>query len=149
MEAENGAVPPSTRRSLPIALLRAREAVMTRFRPLLARHDITEQQWRILRILAEDADVDATEVAQKAVILAPSLTRTLRLLEDRGLVSRKRDAGDRRRTLLQITAAGRRVIAAVVPESRKIYHALEERYGQQRIEILLDMLDDLASIDTM
>jgi len=39
-------------RSLPMSLLRAREAVMRQFRPSLRRHDLTEQQWRILRALA-------------------------------------------------------------------------------------------------
>jgi homoprotocatechuate degradation regulator HpaR len=139
--------PPDTRRSLPIALLRAREAVMTRFRPMLARHDITEQQWRILRVLAESDAVDATEVAARAVILAPSLTRTIRLLEERGLMERGQDAADRRRILLRITAEGRRVIASVSPESREIYRQLEDRYGRRRIEALLDMLDELASVN--
>ncbi|MGH7006661.1 MAG: hypothetical protein ACREIP_22160, partial [Alphaproteobacteria bacterium] len=33
-------------RSLPMQLLRAREAVMQRFRPMLHQHGVTEQQWR-------------------------------------------------------------------------------------------------------
>ena len=45
--------------SLPMALLRAREAVMRQFRPILRQHGLTEQQWRILRALAA---VDAIEV---------------------------------------------------------------------------------------
>jgi len=45
-------------RSLPMSLLRAREAVMRQFRPALRRHDLTEQQWRILRALAA---IDAIE----------------------------------------------------------------------------------------
>ena len=37
-------------------LLRAREAVMLRFRDMLRRQGLTEQQWRVLRALAtEDA----------------------------------------------------------------------------------------------
>ena len=39
-------------RSLPMSLLRAREAVMRQFRPSLREHGLTEQQWRILRALA-------------------------------------------------------------------------------------------------
>ena len=40
-------------RSLPMQLLRAREAVMQRFRPMLHQHGVTEQQWRVIRVLVE------------------------------------------------------------------------------------------------
>lgn len=39
--------------SLTIALLQAREAAMAYFRPIVKRHNLTEQQWRIVRILAD------------------------------------------------------------------------------------------------
>jgi DNA-binding MarR family transcriptional regulator len=44
-------------RSLPMSLLRAREAVMRQFRPSLREHGLTEQQWRILRALAAKTDL--------------------------------------------------------------------------------------------
>lgn len=75
-------LPRNTRRSVPIALLRAREAVMSHFRPMLAQHDITEQQWRVIRILAETDIVDASEMAERAFILAPSLTRIIARLRN-------------------------------------------------------------------
>ena len=80
-----------TQRTLPIALLRAREAVMDRFRPLLQVHDITEQQWRVLRVLHETGPVDATLLAKQAAVLAPSLTRMLRALARRGFIAQSRD----------------------------------------------------------
>lgn len=79
------------RRSLAIGLLRAREAVMSHFRPILAAHDVTEQQWRVIRTLSEAGMLDATEVAEKAFILAPSLTRMIRSLEERGLITKHKD----------------------------------------------------------
>ena len=39
-----------TKKSLTITLLRARESLMMSFRPLLAKHNFTEQQWRVLRV---------------------------------------------------------------------------------------------------
>ena len=50
-------------RSLPMSLLRAREAVMRQFRPALRQHGLTEQQWRILRALAAVETIEATELA--------------------------------------------------------------------------------------
>jgi homoprotocatechuate degradation regulator HpaR len=143
---QDALLPRNTRRSLPIALLRAREAVMGHFRPMLAQHEITEQQWRVIRILAESGQVDATEMAEKAFILAPSLTRIIRSLEERGLISKHKDAEDGRRVLLEIAPAGMKVIAEVGPESRAIYASLEAKYGKERVEKLLDMLDDLATL---
>lgn len=136
-------LPRDTSRSLPIALLRARETVMSRFRPLLASHDVTEQQWRVLRVLGEAGGLDATELAARSCILAPSLTRILRALEERGLIARDRDAADGRRIVIEIADAGRRLIAEVMPESRAIYAEMESRFGRDRIEALLDMLQEL------
>lgn len=143
---EDTLLPRDTRRSLPIALLRAREAVMSRFRPLLTAHDVTEQQWRVIRILAETSPLDATELAERACVLAPSLTRIIKALEDRGLITRERDAHDGRRTMLAIAPAGLELIGEVTPGSRAVYSDLEARYGTTKIERLLDMLDELARL---
>jgi len=145
--AQDALLPRNTRKSLPIALLRAREAVMSHFRPMLAEHDITEQQWRVIRILAERGMIDASEMADRAFILAPSLTRIIRSLEERGIITKAKDENDGRRVLLEITPAGLAIIEEVAPESRLIYETLEKRFGARRIDELLDMLDELASIN--
>ena len=64
--------------SLPMELLKAREAAMSRFRPMLRDHGLTEQQWRVIRALAHYGEIDAGELAQRSFLLAPSLTRILR-----------------------------------------------------------------------
>ncbi len=145
-EKDSATTPRATRRSLPIALLRAREAVMSHFRPMLAQHDVTEQQWRVIRVLYEAGTLDASEVAERAFILAPSLTRMIRSLEERGFISKHKDKGDGRRVLLKIAPAGEAIIRDVLPDSRKIYDLLEERYGRERLEHLVEMLDELTSL---
>ncbi len=138
-------IPPDTRNSLPIALLRAREAVMAGFRPVLARHDVTEQQWRVLRILSEMGQaLDASNLASRASILPPSLTRILKVLAERKMISVIRDRGDGRRVLVTILEGGENLIREVAPESREIYTELESRYGREKVELLLGMLEDLT-----
>lgn len=144
-KSEGSSTPRATRRSLPIALLRAREAVMSHFRPMLAQHDVTEQQWRVIRVVHEAGTLDASEVAERAFILAPSLTRMIRSLEERGFISKHKDKGDGRRVLLKIAPAGEKIIREVLPDSLKIYADLEAHYGQERLDILLELLDELAS----
>jgi len=73
------------------ALLKAREALMVRFRPILAVHDVTEQQGRVVRMLGETGPLEVTELAKRASVLDPSLTRIIRTLEDRGLIRSPRD----------------------------------------------------------
>ncbi|MBP9185123.1 MAG: homoprotocatechuate degradation operon regulator HpaR [Fuscovulum sp.] len=138
--------PRSTQLALPMALLRAREAVMARFRPLLDRHGINEQQWRVIRVLAEHDGLDATELARRANILAPSLTRMIRALADRGLIRRGRDAGDGRRAILTITPEGRELIDQVTPHAGAIYDAIDAEFGPDRVRALVALLDELSQL---
>lgn len=132
-----------TGRTLPMALLRARELVMERFRPMLHRHGVTEQQWRVLRVLDEAEAMDASELAQGASILAPSLSRILKALEARGLIELGKDPGDGRRTVIRLTEAGAAFLAAVAPESAAIYDEIEALAGRGRIERLVSEIDAL------
>src|SRR3979409_2792952 len=81
-------------RSLPMSLLRAREAVMRQFRPSLRNHGLTEQQWRILRALTAVDAIEVTELARVAFLLGPSLSRILRDLEARDLIERRTAEAD-------------------------------------------------------
>lgn len=139
------AKPKQTRRSLPMALLRARETVMEQFRPMLSRHDVTEQQWRVIRVVAEAGKLDATEVAARASILAPSLTRMIRTLETRKFIKRRKDANDGRRVILEIAPAGIALIERASPESLAVYDKLETKFGKVKLETLLDLLDELQN----
>lgn len=137
-----------TSRTLPIALLRAREAVMDRFRPLLHQHDITEQQWRVIRVLQETGPIDATQLASEATLLAPSLTRMLKALAARGFITQEQDKDDRRRSLIALTDAGAAFIEKLAPESATIYARMENEIGAERIDALLNDLSDLlAALD--
>ncbi|MFV0386802.1 homoprotocatechuate degradation operon regulator HpaR [Paracoccus sp. (in: a-proteobacteria)] len=140
---DDGILLARTRRSLPMALLRARETVMERFRPMLNTHGVTEQQWRVMRVLEEGDALDATALAAAACILPPSLTRMLKTLEARGVIEISRDPEDARRSRISLTGAGRSFIATVSPESAAIYAGIEARLGQDRIARLLDELEDL------
>jgi homoprotocatechuate degradation regulator HpaR len=130
-------------RSLPMSLLRAREAVMRHFRPSLRDHGLTEQQWRILRALAAIDAIEVTELARVAFLLGPSLSRILRDLEARQLIERRVAKADLRRGVVSISARGLKLIAAVAPTSEAIYAAITRRYGARRLAELQDMLHAL------
>jgi homoprotocatechuate degradation regulator HpaR len=132
-------------RSLPMSLLRAREAVMRQFRPSLRNHGLTEQQWRILRALTAVEAIEVTELARMAFLLGPSLSRILRDLEARQLVERKTAEVDQRRAMVSISAKGLKLIEAVAPTSEAIYAEITRRFGARRLSELQEMLAVLES----
>ena len=83
--------------SINISLIQAREALMTQFRPILNNAGITDQQWRIIRLLAENGTLDFQDLANQACILRPSLTGILTRLEKVGYVVRLKPSNDQRR----------------------------------------------------
>jgi homoprotocatechuate degradation regulator HpaR len=135
----------STRRSLPIALLRSREAVMQLFRPHLSRLGLTEQQWRVLRVLGEDGLSEAGHVAGRACILPPSLSRIIKALAEQKLIASFRDAADGRRTMIELTAAGTGFLENAAPQSAAVYAAIEKAFGKSELADLLDKLDRLQT----
>ena len=130
-------------RSLPMSLLRAREAVMRHFRSSLRDYGLTEQQWRILRALASVDAIEVTELARLAFLLGPSLSRILRDLEARHLIERRAAKSDLRRGVVSISAKGLKLIEAVAPSSEAIYAAITRRYGARKLAQLQGMLHAL------
>jgi|SRR5579863_67333 len=131
--------------SLPMALLRAREAVMRRFRPGLRAHGVTEQQWRILRALADSGPLEVTALAEATFLLPPSLSRILPDMEGRGLVRRRQLDSDLRRAAVSLEAKGVRLIAEHAPESEQAYAAITQRFGAERLAELFVLLQELES----
>ncbi len=133
-------------RSLPMALMRAREAVMSRFRPILAAHDLTEQQWRVLRALDDaDAQLSVGELAERTFLLGPSLSRMLVALDERGLIVRRR-AGDARRAEITISAVGRGLVERIAPLSEAAYDRIDGSLEPGDLDRLYDLLDRMAAI---
>lgn len=134
---------PRTSRSLPIALLRAREHVMGPVRALLSETGVTEQQWRVLRVVEENGAIDPTQIAKETCLLLPSLTRILQKLEEKELIVRVRDTEDRRRQLISVTDEGRALIAANIATALALAEETRKKLGAERYDQLLDLLNEL------
>lgn len=130
------------RHSLPMELMKAREAAMARFRPLLRENGLTEQQWRVIRALAEFGPIDAGELAQRSFLLAPSLTRILQFLENEEMILRSADANDQRKSVVALSTQGRLLFERIAPESEQLYAQMEAAFGEERLQALYDLLAD-------
>jgi len=134
---------PSTDRSLPIALLRAREGVMAPIRDMLADTGITEQQWRVLRVLSEHGVTDAKTLADRSSLHFPSLTRITATLREKGLVTQARDNKDRRRQFIGLTDKGQGIIDEHAQDAAEIAQSFRATLGDAQYETLLDLLAQL------
>ncbi|WP_336813088.1 homoprotocatechuate degradation operon regulator HpaR [Bosea sp. MMO-172] len=130
-------------KSLPMSLLRAREAVMRHFRASLRRFGITEQQWRVLRALTSGESFEVTELAEATFLLAPSLSRILKDLDERGLILRSNLPSDLRRGIISISPVGQNLIERAGVESEAIYREITGRYGSERLAELQGLLRQL------
>ena len=137
------------KRSLPMTLLRAREAVMERFRAMLRHNGLTEQQWRVIRVLAEREALEVSQLAAHSFLLPPSLSRILKFLSKKRLIRRRAVDDDQRRFEVSLTAAGRRLFRQVAPSSEAIYRDLEQAFGEQRLEQLYTLLSDFEQTVTV
>ncbi len=131
--------------SLPLKLLKARELVMERFRPHLHARGITDQQWRVLRALAEYSELDAGKLARLVVIKMPSLSRIMNDLERRELVEKHASQADRRLVNLKITDKGRAIFADMGDLSETHYSGIEKALGKADYRALMAQLDRLLT----
>lgn len=131
--------------SLPMSLLKAREAVMRHFRESLRDHGITEQQWRVLRALSSLGEMEIAALAHATCLLGPSLSRILRDLERRRLVFRRLSDTDLRRALVSISPEGAVLIERVSPHSEAIYNEIARRFGAERLAQLQQLLSKLET----
>src|SRR4030081_3789087 len=93
---------PLRRRNLPLMMLQAREHVIAHFRPILNAHGITEQQWRIVRLLLDTGPLGPHETGELCRLSSPSLAGVLSRMENIGYVQRKRLANDQRRVRVSL-----------------------------------------------
>jgi homoprotocatechuate degradation regulator HpaR len=131
-------------RSLPMMLYRTLDAVMPRFRQIFSEFGLTEQQWRVLRVLWEQGPTTARELAHLTLIPAPSLVGIVDRLTISGLVSRIRSNQDRRNVFIETTDAGKELEEKVRPRVDKAYDELRLSFDENHWDELIAGLDRLS-----
>ena len=142
---------PFAHRNLPRLLLQARESVMAHTRPSLREHKLSDQQWRVLRVLGEHQDrdngVETGRIAREAFILGPSLTGVLARMERDGLIRRARDPDDQRRTVVQATPRGLELVATLSRTIETHYDWMEKSLSKQKLAQLYELLDAVIELE--
>jgi len=88
-------------------LSRAERLLSGRMSALLANEHCTLEEWRVLKILSDGQGHIMTEIADFAMLPAPTLTKLMDRMVSAGLVYRRADDQDRRRVLAYLAERGR------------------------------------------
>ena len=135
-------------RSLPMLLYRALDAVMPRFRRIFNEFGLTEQQWRVLRVLWEHDDIAFGDLAEQTLIPAPSLVGVVDRLARQDLVARRRSEADRRNVFVHATDEGRALHRDVQPRVDAAYAELKRSISDEEWNRLITSLERLAATDS-
>lgn len=130
--------------SLPMALYRTLDAVMPRFRKIFNEFGLTEQQWRVLRVLWEQGSTTFSQLSELTLIPAPSLVGVIDRLTTSGIVERSRSKKDRRNVYVDATEAGRRLEREVKPRVDKAYQELQSTVSKKEWDRLIVGLERMA-----
>jgi homoprotocatechuate degradation regulator HpaR len=141
--ALNPKLAPFKHRNLPLLMLQAREHVIGHFRPVLNAHGITEQQWRIVRVLLDARGLEPREIGRLCRLSSPSLAGVLARMQEVGFVNRQRLAHDQRRVRVSLTPRSRALAARMAPQIEAVYARVEQLLGKEFCEHLYGALDDL------
>lgn len=119
-------IQPSLMPELAQALSHAERSLVGQLTRSFEAEGCTVPQWRILLLLADGRGHSMSEIAEFALVPAPSLTRLIDRMVTDGLVHRRADIRDRRRILVHPTRRG-----------RALYRRLDERLQHEQQATLL------------
>ncbi|MCG8506351.1 MAG: MarR family transcriptional regulator [Sphingomonadales bacterium] len=116
------------------------------------RFQLSMSEWRVMAVLGESPGLSAGEVAVRTAMDKVAVSRAVNRLLETGRLERRFSDEDRRRSVLQLSAAGRKIYRDVVPiakayESELLNALSESESGQLNtlIDRLFESLDARAS----
>jgi homoprotocatechuate degradation regulator HpaR len=126
-------------------LLRAREKMMERFRPLLTANGLTEQQWRVIRALTENGPMEPRQISDICTISSPSMAGVLARMEAMDLITKERFTDDQRRILVSLTKKSVALVRVISKDLEARYRELERTVGPEVVERVYRAIDDLLA----
>ncbi len=111
------------------------------------RFKLTIPEWRIMAVLGRFPGITAGTVAQRTAMDKVAVSRALARLQSAGYLRRKSDVTDRRRAMLQLSAAGDRLYRRIAPLAmefeNQLLDSLDER-DRRHLDRLLTRLMERA-----
>ena len=127
-------------------LLRTTDLLSRRPAQVLKTEDLSATQYNVLRILRGAPEgLACGEIGNRMITRDPDITRLLDRLEKRKLVSRCREAKDRRMVLTRITSEGLKLLARLDDPVREAHRKQLGHLGRERLRTLEGLLSEARS----
>jgi DNA-binding MarR family transcriptional regulator len=124
-------------------LLRTADMLSRSAVPVLKAEDLSSTQYNVLRILRGTPDgLPCGEIANRMITRDPDITRLLDRLEKRDLITRWRDAQDRRVVMARITFQGLKLLARLDEPVQDMHRRSLGHLGRQRLQQLAELLEE-------
>jgi DNA-binding MarR family transcriptional regulator len=126
---------------------RTADGLQRALQQIIKPYGLTATQYNALRILrgAGTAGLRCSDVGERLVNHDPDITRLMDRLERQKLVRRRRDQGDRRVVVTQITELGLKQLAELDPVLVRAAKALFKHMKRDQLESLIDLLEEARS----
>ena len=121
-------------------LARRTRAINARLRP----YGLDYPRWRVLAVLQEHSGATMGRLADLTSVDRTTLTRTLGLMENAGLIVRRERKSDRRSVAISLTANGRRMFARILPLALAETDRALTRFSAEETAVLRDWLRRMA-----
>jgi len=130
-----------------VALFRTTDLLRRYHVSAIGTHEITLQQFNVLRILrgAGDAGLPTMEIARRMIERTPGVTRLVDRLILRGWVERELSTRDRRRVVCRITARGRAALQLVDGPMIEAHDASLAALPERKVRTLLSLLQEIRT----
>jgi DNA-binding MarR family transcriptional regulator len=128
---------------LPYLINRVGNAISDAFAEVLAEHDLTISMWRVLAVLLHGGPQSMTNLAELTTVELSTLSRLVGAMQRRGLVSRKRGAGDGRYVSVALTARGSTLTARLVPPAADLQDRMIAGMNSADVATLRRLLREL------
>ncbi len=137
---------PSLEEAAFLDLLRTTDMLSRGLVAILKPEDLSSTQYNVLRILRGAPEgLPCGEIAKRMITRDPDITRLLDRLEKRGLISRSREARDRRTVMARITGAGLKLLARFDEPIQEAHRKQLGHLGRERLRLLMDLLREARS----
>ena len=140
-KGSKGRHPSCPEEALFLELLRTADVLSRRLANVIKKEDLSPNQYNVLRILRGAPDgLACGEIANRMITRDPDITRLLDRLEKRGLISRCREAKDRRMVLTRISPEGAKLLARLDEPVQQAHREQLGHLGRERSKALAELL---------
>ncbi len=105
---------------------------------------LTSIEWRVLATLHDGEPLTISQLAHEVLSKQPTVTKLVQRMGEQGWLALHDDPADQRRTLVSVTAAGRKLVKPLVEQARQHETRVLRSLGSTEKAALRQLLEKLT-----